>query len=174
MINMKKRLTPEFELAFEESSELTGFLIWQTTNLWQRRMKEKLDPIGITHVQFLLLNSLATLNKTSDKPLTQMMVANHAHCDKMMASKVLRLLEERHYLIRKPHHLDTRSKSLLITTKGMDLLEKATPVLLAVENSFFKSLKSKKKSIDKRLRKVLKSNQKTASNHTSEESQQED
>jgi len=173
-MNMKKRLTPEFDLAFEEPSELTGFLIWQTTNLWQRRMKEKLDPIGITHVQFLLLNSLATLNKTSEKPLSQMMVATHAHCDKMMASKVLRLLEDRHYVIRKPHHLDTRSKSLLITTKGMELLEKATPVLRLMEENFFKSLKSKRKSLNKRLIKVMKSNQKAANNSSEHDEQESD
>jgi len=158
---MKKRLVPTFNLAFEDPLELTGFLIWQTTNLWQRRMKEKLDPIGLTHVQFLLLNSIATLNKTADRPISQMDVANHAHCDKMMASKVLRLLEERHLVMRKPHQLDTRSKSLLITTKGMELLQKATPVLLEMEAQFFKSLKSKEKSVAKRLRKLINTNNKS-------------
>ena len=157
---MKKRLVPTFDLAFEDPSESTGFLIWQVTNLWQRRMKISLDPLGLTHVQFLLLNALATINKTADKPITQMMVANHANCDKMMASKVLRTLEERKLIMRKPHHLDTRSRSWLLTTRGMELIEKATPVFTATEEAFFDSLKSKQKSVDKRLKKVIKINRK--------------
>ncbi len=157
---MKKRLVPNFELAFEDPSDTTGFLVWQVTNLWQRHMKLSLDPLGLTHVQFLLLTSLATLNKTSDTAITQMMVANHANCDKMMASKVLRTLEEHKLIMRKPHHMDTRSRSLLITPRGMELIEKATPVFAATEAAFFKSMKTKQKSVDKRLKKVIKINRK--------------
>ncbi|MFM2286427.1 MAG: hypothetical protein RLZZ543_1924 [Bacteroidota bacterium] len=157
---MKKRLVPTFDLAFEDPSDSTGFLVWQVTNLWQRKMKICLDPLGLTHVQFLLLNALATLNKTSTTAITQMMVANHANCDKMMTSKVLRTLEDRKFIMRKPHHMDTRSRSLLITPRGMELIEKATPVFKAAEEEFFKSLKSKQKSVDKRMKKVIKINRK--------------
>ena len=79
--DMKKRLVPDFELAFESPKETLGFSIWNTTNLWQRKIKEKLDPLGITHVQFLLLNSLASLNKDADRSITQRMVAEQSGCD---------------------------------------------------------------------------------------------
>ena len=169
---MKKRLVPTFELAFEDPSECSGFLVWQITNLWQRRMKIVLDPIGLTHVQFLLLNALATMNKTIDKPITQMMLANNTNCDKMMVSKVLRLLEERKYVMRKAHHLDTRSRSLLITTKGMELIEKATPVFIKAEEDFFKSMKSKQKSMDKKFKKIIKTNRKALKNSLASSSQE--
>lgn len=155
---MKKRLLPDFDLAFDSPSDSTGFTIWKTTNLWQRKIKEKLDPIGITHVQFLLLNSLASLNKQADRSITQSMVAKHAGCDKMMASKVLRTLEEKKYLHRNSHASDTRSKSLLITTKGMELLKLATPAFIQADAAFFESLGKKEKTFNKRLRKINKAN----------------
>ncbi len=157
---MKKRLKPEFSLAFENASESTGFLFWQLTNLWQRNMKEKFDPLALTHVQFLLLNSMAALNKNEDKVVTQMALANHSGCDKMMVSKVLRTLEEKKLVMRKNHHSDSRSKSLLLTTKGMELLKQATEIYNASEAEFFKPLKGKEKDVEKRIKKLLKQSKK--------------
>ncbi|MEX1188278.1 MAG: MarR family transcriptional regulator [Bacteroidia bacterium] len=160
LLPMKKRLKPEFSLAFENASESTGFLFWQLTNLWQRKMKESFDPLGLTHVQFLLLNSLATLNKNEDKVVTQMMLSVYSGCDKMMVSKVLRTLEEKKLVMRKDHHSDSRSKSLLLTPKGMQLLEQATIVFTESEAEFFKPLKGKEKDVEKRMKKLLKQERK--------------
>jgi DNA-binding MarR family transcriptional regulator len=88
------------------------------------------------------------------------MVSVHSGCDKMMVSKVLRTLEEKKLILRKDHVSDTRSKSLLITTKGMDLLKVATPAFLQAESLFFESLGKKEKSFSKRLRKINKVNNK--------------
>src|SRR3546814_15453085 len=35
-----------------------GFLLWQVTNQWQRRLRATLEPLGLTHVQFVLLAGL--------------------------------------------------------------------------------------------------------------------
>jgi DNA-binding MarR family transcriptional regulator len=108
------------------------------------------------------------MNKTIDKPITQMMLAHNTNCDKMMVSKVLRLLEDRKYVMRKSHHLDTRSRSLLLTTKGMELIEKATPVFIKAEEDFFKCMKSKQKSMDKKFKKIIKTNRKALKNSLEE------
>jgi DNA-binding MarR family transcriptional regulator len=104
--------------------------------------------------------SLASLNKDADRSITQRMVSVHSGCDKMMVSKVLRTLEEKKLILRKDHVSDTRSKSLLITTKGMDLLKAATPAFLQAESLFFESLGKKEKSFSKRIRKINKLNNK--------------
>jgi DNA-binding MarR family transcriptional regulator len=88
------------------------------------------------------------------------MVSVHSGCDKMMVSKVLRTLEEKKLILRKDHVSDTRSKSLLITTKGMELLKQATPDFLQAESLFFDSLGKKEKSFSKRVRKINKLNNK--------------
>ncbi len=52
------------ELQVEES---TGFLFWQITNLWQKRIRENLLILDLTHVQFVLLASLAWFEETSQR-----------------------------------------------------------------------------------------------------------
>ena len=42
----------------QEADESTGFLLWQVTMLWQRRIAAVLRPQGLTQVQFALLASL--------------------------------------------------------------------------------------------------------------------
>lgn len=157
---MKKRIAPEFELVFDKPEENAGFLLWQTSNLWQRKMKEQFDKVGITHVQFLLLNTLSSFNLNEDKPVTQAMLAEKSGCDKMMTSKVIRLLQERQFVVRKPHHADTRSLTILITKSGMELLQKATPVFIDVDKQFFKPIKDKVNSQIKRFKKIIHKNEK--------------
>jgi DNA-binding MarR family transcriptional regulator len=158
---MKTRLVPEFILAFEDPSDSVGFSIWKTALLWQKAVKDRLDPIGITHVQFLLLNSLAVLNKNQSLAITQRMLSDHSGCDKMMTSKVLRTLEERKLVYRKNHHSDTRSWSLLLSTKGLDVLRDATLAFNEAESGFFELLGKKERGFSKRLRKLNKFHQGT-------------
>jgi DNA-binding MarR family transcriptional regulator len=160
---MKNRLVPQFDLAFEHPDESAGFMVWKTANLWQRKIKEQLDPLGLTPVQFLLLNSLATLNKNQTFAITQKMLSDFSGCDKMMTSKVLRSLEDKKLVQRKNHHSDTRSISLLLTTKGMDLLQLATPAFSLAEKLFFETLKKKESKFSKHLKKLNKSEKKTTS-----------
>lgn len=156
LIIMKKRLQPEFDLAFEDANESTGFLFWQLNNVWQRRMKSVFDLVGLTHVQYLLLNSLATMNKNMDKPINQSLLSEHSGCDKMMVSKVIRTMESNKLVIRKAHHSDSRSNSILLTQKGMEQLKQATLLFQEAESEFFKPLKGNKKDVEKRVKKLIK------------------
>lgn len=156
---MKKRLTPDFELAFDNTAESAGFLLWKLSNIWQRKMRESLEKAGITHVQFLLLQTMARLNAQQAGAITQVRLATESDCDKMMVSKVLRTLEERKLVERHAHHSDTRSRSLFITSKGMETLKAAVPHFNATEQAFFESLGKKEKSFRKRLLKLDKQHQ---------------
>ena len=148
-------MVPGFELAFESPGNSTGFSVWQLSNLWQRKIRERLDPHGVTHVQFLLLNCLATLNKNQPYAITQRMLSAFSGCDKMMTSKVLRTLESRKLVQRKNHHSDTRSRSLLLTAKGMEVLQQATASFQLAEAEVFESLGKKEKGFGKKLRKLV-------------------
>lgn len=152
---MKNRIVPDFELAFENPGNSTGFSVWQLSNLWQRKLRERLDSHGVTHVQFLLLNCLAALNKNQPYAITQRMLSAFSGCDKMMASKVLRTLESRKLVQRKNHHSDTRSRSLLLTAKGMEVLKQATASFQLAEAEVFESLGKKEKGFGKKLRKLV-------------------
>ena len=47
----------------EEANDSSGFLLWQVTALWQRRVAEALRPHELTQVQYALLSSLHWLSR---------------------------------------------------------------------------------------------------------------
>ncbi|MCG6168452.1 MarR family winged helix-turn-helix transcriptional regulator [Leptospira sp. FAT2] len=128
------------ELQAEES---TGFLFWQITNLWQKRIRENLLVLDLTHVQFVLLASLAWFEETVQKA-TQVRLAEHAKTDVMMTSKVLRSLESKKLLTRKPDPEDSRANCLLLTPEGKELVEKAVHIVESTDKLFFSILKDEK------------------------------
>lgn len=117
----------------------TGFLLWQAGNAWQRKMKSVLDPVGITHVQFLLLDSLDHLGALNH-PVSQVTLSRVAGTDVMMTSKVIRLLEKKKLVSRKVSKTDARIFLLGMTREGKRSLTKAKTVVLRTEGKLFAKL----------------------------------
>jgi len=114
-----------------------GFLLWQVANAWQRRQRQALEGIGLTHVQFVLLAGIDWLGQ-AESPMTQATLARYARVDEMMTSQVIRILEKRGAVEREPHPSDSRAKCLRLTEKGADLLARAYPLFEQTDESFFK------------------------------------
>lgn len=128
---MKGRLHTSYAAA-----ELSpGLLMWQVTNRWQAAVRAALLPHGLTHVQFVLLASLTWLD--SDEPVTQKALADHAATDPMMTSQVLRALEQRGLVERRPHPDDGRAKALVVTADGAALANRTVGVVEAADREFF-------------------------------------
>jgi DNA-binding MarR family transcriptional regulator len=125
---------------FRAADESPGLLLWQVTNRWQAAQRAALKPFGLTHVQFVLLASLAWLN--SDGPITQRELADHAATDPMMTSQVLRTLEQRCLVDRSPHPLDGRAQALTLTRRGRSLVNKAITAVEQCDDDFFRPLGS--------------------------------
>jgi DNA-binding MarR family transcriptional regulator len=127
-------------LASEHRSaeESTGLLLWQVTNRWQAAQRAALAPFRLTHVQFVLLASLAWLQ--SEQPVTQRQLADHAATDPMMTSQVLRALQRKGLIERAPHPTDRRAQSLEVTAAGSRLANKAVHAVEACDRAFFNSL----------------------------------
>lgn len=121
----------DIEFQFKSPEDSPGYLLGQMTTLWQRKQKRVLDPLDLTHTQFVLLAALAWLAKESDA-VTQVDIANQGNADRMMVSKVLRTLEEKKFVKRSEHKTDTRAKIITLTPLGGAVLQKA---LTAVENA---------------------------------------
>ena len=98
-------MTKNIEFQFKKPEDSPGFLLAQVTMLWQRKLKRVLDPLNLTHTQFVLLSSLAWLSKENN-PVTQVDIANLSNADRMMVSKVLRTLEEKKFITRNEHPVD--------------------------------------------------------------------
>jgi DNA-binding MarR family transcriptional regulator len=89
-------------------------------------------------VQFVLLASLTWLQ--SPEPVTQKELAEHARTDPMMTSQVLRALESKGLIERRPHPGDARAKSLHVVPEGAELANRATAAVEAADRAYFASL----------------------------------
>ncbi|MCB0556044.1 MAG: MarR family transcriptional regulator [Phaeodactylibacter sp.] len=124
---------------FEKPEDSSGFLLWQLSMLWQRRIREALSELKLTHTQFVLLAALGWLRQKSEA-VTQKEVAEHARVDKMMVSKVLRSLESHGLIVREEHPVDTRAKVISLTPKGQQALQQALLLAEATDRHFFAPL----------------------------------
>jgi DNA-binding MarR family transcriptional regulator len=142
---------------FTNPDESSGYLLWQLTMLWQRKIKKELDQLDITHTQFVLLASLAWLAKTTET-VSQVHIANHSNTDRMMVSKVLRTLQDKKYITRKEHEIDTRAKVICLTKQGQIILQKALIGVEQVDLAFFSVLQSHTKSFNTSMLKLINEN----------------
>jgi DNA-binding MarR family transcriptional regulator len=131
----------KIEFKFKSPDESPGYLLAQLTLLWQRKQKKVLDPLDLTHTQFVLLASLAWLSKSNDN-VTQVDIANQGNADRMMVSKVLRTLEAKKFIVRKEHTTDTRAKTVKLTLSGEKILQQALEQVENEDLKFFSVLET--------------------------------
>jgi DNA-binding MarR family transcriptional regulator len=124
--------------SFSSADESPGLLLWQVTNRWQQAQRAALKPFRLTHAQFVLLASLTWLDL--DAPVTQRQLADHAATDPMMTSQVLRTLESRRLVKRRPHPEDRRAWALSATARGRSLANRAVVAVEACDDRFFSRL----------------------------------
>lgn len=148
----------EIDFHFKSPNDSPGFLLGQVTLLWQRKLKKVLDPLDLTHTQFVLLAALGWLSKNNNS-VTQVDIARQSNADRMMVSKVLRTLEEKDFITRQENEKDTRAKTTRLTTKGEKVLQKS---IIAVENAdldFFATIETKLTSFNKNMVQLIDQNQ---------------
>lgn len=131
MVSRVRGLASEFESA----DDSPGLLLWRATHRWQAAQRAALKPFGLTHVQFVLLASLAYLD--AEGPVTQKQLAEHAATDVMMTSQVLRALEDAGLVHREPHPSDRRARALAVTPEGRSLADRAIVAVEATDLEFF-------------------------------------
>jgi DNA-binding MarR family transcriptional regulator len=113
-----------------------GFLLWHATLRWQRGIAQALAPLGLTHVQFVLLACTWWLNDQGDHP-TQIALAAQAGTDVKMTSQVVRNLERKGLIEREVDTADTRARRLRVTDRGARLAPEAIAVVEEVDARFF-------------------------------------
>jgi len=130
----KTKLATEFESA-EDSP---GFLLWRLSNKWQAKQRAALKPFDLTHVQFVLLAAMTyAIDKNS---FTQKQLAEYAQTDVMMASQVLRKLEHKGLVRRKPSTSDARAITITPTSAGIELVNQAVKAVDAADREFFSTV----------------------------------
>ena len=115
-----------------------GFLLWHVTLRWQRTIVAALAPLGLTHVQFVLLATTWWLNSRGEDP-NQLSLARQAGTDVKMTSEVLRKLEAKGLIVRAVDTADTRARRLRVTARGAELAVRALAVVETADAAFFRA-----------------------------------
>ncbi|HUX79740.1 MAG TPA: MarR family transcriptional regulator [Alphaproteobacteria bacterium] len=124
---------------FEAPEDSPGFLLWQTTIVWQRQIKKALDAYDISHAQFVVMAMVLWFEEHHQEP-TQVAIARLSKLDQMTVSKSLKKLVGQGYINREESPKDTRAKCVHLTSEGKKLISKLVPVVEGVDERFFRVL----------------------------------
>ena len=113
-----------------------GFLLWHLTLAWQRAVTAVLEPLGLTHVQFVLLACTWWLGRQGQVP-NQLQLARQAGTDVKMTSQVVRRLEAKGLLQRQVDPGDSRARRLRLTAEGQRLARRAITAVERADAQFF-------------------------------------
>lgn len=130
----------------QKAEDSPGFLLWQTSTIWQRLIKQTLEPYAISHSQFVIMATLMwfDLHKFDTN---QINIINWTKLDKMTVSKSLKKLTELQLVNRIEHHTDTRAKSVSLTKNGKELISKLIPIVENIDRQFFAKISTNKQQI---------------------------
>ena len=125
----------------DDAWDSPGFLLWHATLRWQRAIAEALEPLGLTHVQFVLLASTWWLCEHGGPP-RQRDLAEHAGTDPMMTSQVARTLVSKGLLVREADPAEGRAWRLRPTRAGAALARRAVVAVEAADTAYFAQLEA--------------------------------
>ena len=117
-----------------------ALLIWQTSNLWQSKVRHKLKESEITLNEYLILETIYLLQQENIN-ITQQDICKNASIDRSVVSLRVSKLEEKK-LISKQQPQDKRSDSLILTAAGNDLINNIIDNIIELENEIFNKLGS--------------------------------
>lgn len=122
-----------------QPEQSAGFLLWRVTLHWQREVTTALKPLGLTHVQFVLLASTWWLNTHGEQP-SQARLSAFASTDVKMTSQVIRALEQKGLITRAIDSADTRARRIVVTNAGQTLAPQAIEAVEAVDAALLERL----------------------------------
>ena len=114
-----------------------GLLIWQTSNIWQSKLRKILKNHKISLNEYLIIETLFKLSSLT-KTVSQIRIANNSSLNISVVSTNLTLLENKNLILRT--HIDNRSKNILLTDQGLSLISSLIKIIKNEEIDFFNKL----------------------------------
>ncbi|MGA9142094.1 MAG: MarR family transcriptional regulator [Methanocella sp.] len=142
-----------FSPAVQKLIDSPSFYLNLVMHLWEKSLQDIVGDFDLTNTQFKMLASLMLLTK-NERVITQMDIANLLDADKMMVSEVVRTLEKKGYIIRVSHPRDKRAKSLIVTKKGLAVVERAVQHAAEFDDKFFSPLGDEREVFLRLLKKL--------------------
>ena len=113
--------------------------MWRAALAWQRDIAAALEPVGLTHSQFVLLACTQWLEEQGDGA-SQVMIAAQAGMDVKTASQVLRRLERAGLVSRQPDPKDARARIVTTTAAGREVGARATHLVEDADEAYFAAM----------------------------------
>ena len=124
---------------FQGPEASPGFLMWRTALAWQRDIAAALEPVALTHSQYVLLSCTQWLEEQGDGA-SQVMIAAQAGMDVKTASQVLRRLEQAGLVLRQQDPKDARARIVTTTAAGRDVGGRATRLVEDADEAYFATM----------------------------------
>ncbi len=115
-----------------------GLLIWQTSNLWQSKIRSNINKYNISFNEYLILETVYNLSKILIN-ISQVDIVKHSFIDKSVVSSKLTQLNQKK-LIKKLTPLDNRSNKIELSKEGVNMVEKMIEEIIKTEHNFFNKL----------------------------------
>ena len=144
----------ESPFGFDKPKDSPGFLLWQTTILWQRKIKQSVEEYGISHAQFVVM-AISMWHHTQNLSAKQANIIAMSKLDKMTVSKALKQLANKGYLIRIEDKDDNRAKEIQLTETGKKLICTLVPIVETIDEEFFQPLGQQHATFQKLLSKII-------------------
>ncbi len=117
-----------------------GILVWQTSNLWQSKIRQILKNSDLTFNEYLILETLYKLIDKQDS-ITQQDICKNSSIDRSVVSLKITSLESKK-LLNRSQPKDKRSYGLFLTNNGNVLVESLINIVENQENILFDKLSS--------------------------------
>jgi len=115
-----------------------GLLIWQTANVWQSNLRKLLKEYNISLNEYLILETIFNLDKTN-KNISQIAITKNISIVTSVVSSKLTFLENKKF-IKRLYSGNNRSKKIILTKNGYDLVQNLIKNVERVERDFFEKL----------------------------------
>ena len=135
------------------SEKKIGLLVWQVSNSWQNKLRQKLKLYKLTLNEYLILESITELHQHSVL-LTQNIISIFAGIDVTVVSVVLKLLERKN-LIKRTIDKDNRKKTIEMLSNGRKLFNEIQPIIELEEKKIFDKLQNEKFNFMNLLKLIL-------------------
>ena len=117
-----------------------SILVWQTSNLWQSKIRQILKSTDLTFNEYLILETLYKLIDEQDN-ITQQDICKNSSLDRSVVSLKINALEDKK-LLNRSQPKDKRSYGLTLTENGILSVESLISSIENQEDLIFNKLSS--------------------------------
>ena len=132
-----RAITPLFETAsLGAPQNAVGFVMWRVVHRYQREVDQALRPLGLTHLQFVVLALTAWMARTGETA-NQSELAAVGDIHPMQVSNVVKALDRKGLVGRTPSRRNALAKQVAITAEGLEALRAALPLGIEIQARLF-------------------------------------